>query len=83
MVIWRPSYSVPTCTVHLSGNPRWPHCRRRKGTSGFEDGTAHFLAIAALRHGFAAIARAGGMPAIRHHTAAITRFDALTILASV
>ena len=50
-------------------------CRRRPGAAGHEDGTAHFLAIAALRHGFAALERAGGLPAIELHTAAITRCE--------
>jgi len=48
-------------------------CRKREGAAGLEDGTASFLGIAALRHGFAAIERAGGFPAIDAHTSALTR----------
>ncbi len=48
-------------------------CRRRGGVEGLEDGTAHFLGIASLRHGFAAISRAGGFPAIEAHTCALAR----------
>lgn len=47
--------------------------RLRPGPAGFEDGTLPFLAIAALRHGFAAIERLGGMDAIQQRCQAITR----------
>lgn len=47
--------------------------RRREGAAGLEDGTSHFLGIAALRHGFAAIRRAGGFPAVDEHTSMLTR----------
>ena len=47
--------------------------RRREGAAGLEDGTTSFLGIAALRHGFAAIGRAGGFPAIEAHTGGLTR----------
>lgn len=49
--------------------------RRREGAAGLEDGTAHFLGIAALRHGFAAIRRAGGFGAIDTHTTALARYE--------
>lgn len=49
-------------------------CRRRTGAEGFEDGTAHFLGLAAVRHGFAAIASVGGFPAIHQHTQMVTRY---------
>lgn len=55
-------------------------CRRREGPAGFEDGTAHFLGIAALRHGFSLIQRLGGFPAIEAHTRALTRYTFTSIL---
>jgi molybdenum cofactor sulfurtransferase len=52
---------------------RWALHRRREGAAGLEDGTAHFLGIAALRHGFAAIRRAGGFPAVDDWTSLLAR----------
>jgi len=37
----------------------------------FEDGTVAFLGIAALKHGFSALHRVGGMAAIERHTAVL------------
>ncbi|KAK9867044.1 hypothetical protein WJX84_002335 [Apatococcus fuscideae] len=48
--------------------------RRRPGAEGFEDGTAHFLGLAAVRHGFAQIAAVGGFPVIQQHTHTLTRW---------
>ena len=48
-------------------------CRRRDGPIGLEDGTTAFLAIASLRHGFAAIRRAGGFQTISAHARAVTQ----------
>lgn len=48
-------------------------CRRREGAAGLEDGTAHYLGIAAVRHGFHQLASLGGFPAIGPHTQAVTR----------
>lgn len=47
--------------------------RRREGAAGLEDGTAHFLGIAALRHGYKAIRRAGGFPAVDAWTGLLAR----------
>lgn len=48
-------------------------CRRREGAAGLEDGTAHYLGIAAVRHGFHQLAALGGFPAIGNHTQSVTR----------
>ena len=48
-------------------------CRRREGAAGLEDGTAHFLGIAALRHGYAVIRRAGGFPAVNAWASLLAR----------
>lgn len=48
-------------------------CRRREGAAGLEDGTAHYLGIAALKHGFQQLHTLGGFPAIAAHTQAVTR----------
>ncbi|KAK9822750.1 hypothetical protein WJX74_003955 [Apatococcus lobatus] len=48
--------------------------RRRPGAEGFEDGTAHFLGLAAVRHGFAQIASVGNFSAIHRHTDMLTRW---------
>ena len=83
-------YSLPgtcTCTSSLSGVAHpfaWctlerllTHacCRLRPGAAGFEDGTSAYLAIAALRHGFAQLQRVGGFPAIAQHTCSLSRCD--------
>ena len=47
--------------------------RLRPGAAGFEDGTSSYLAIAALRHGFAQLQRIGGFPAISQHTCSLSR----------
>lgn len=47
--------------------------RRREGAAGLEDGTAHYLGIAALTHGFRQLASLGGFPAIACHTQVVTR----------
>ncbi|KAL3136431.1 hypothetical protein ABBQ38_005687 [Trebouxia sp. C0009 RCD-2024] len=47
--------------------------RRREGAAGLEDGTAHYLGIAALSHGFRQLASLGGFPAIARHTQIVTR----------
>ena len=47
--------------------------RRREGAAGLEDGTAHYLGIAAVSHGFRQLASLGGFPAIACHTQAVTR----------
>ena len=62
------------CWEYVS-TPIWSMfvCRRRDGAIGFEDGTTAFLAIASLRHGFAAICRAGGFQTISDHVRAITQ----------
>lgn len=49
-------------------------CRRREGAAGLEDGTAHYLGAAAVRHGFKQLASVGGFPAIKQHTDAVTRW---------
>ena len=66
---------------HLCLNQHHPSvtCRRRDGPIGMEDGTTAFLAIASLRHGFAAIRRAGGFQTISAHTRAVTQC-AVTLL---
>ena len=48
--------------------------RRREGPAGFEDGTASYLGIAALPHGFRLLQRLGGFGAIHAHTQQLTRF---------
>lgn len=47
--------------------------RSREGPAGFEDGTASYLGIAALPHGFGLIQRLGGFGAIHAHTQKLTR----------
>lgn len=49
-----------------------------------ENGTAHYLGIAAVRHGFAQIRRLGGFPAVAAHTQAVTRWeDLIRFLAAI
>ncbi|KAL0035704.1 hypothetical protein WJX79_009780 [Trebouxia sp. C0005] len=55
--------------------------RRRKGAAGLEDGTAHYLGIAAVRHGFHQLAALGGFPAIGDHTQSVTRWFAQRLAA--
>jgi molybdenum cofactor sulfurtransferase len=50
------------------------HIRREGISEWFEDGTLPFLQIAALRHGFAAIDRVGGIEAIDKHTCCLARY---------
>ena len=59
-------------------------CRRREGAAGMENGTAHYLGIAAVRHGFAQIHRLGGFSAVAAHTQAVTRWaDLIRFLAVI
>ncbi|KAL0025505.1 hypothetical protein WJX77_007273 [Trebouxia sp. C0004] len=55
--------------------------RRREGAAGLEDGTAHYLGIAAVRHGFHQLAALGGFPAIGDHTQSVTRWFAERLVA--
>ena len=48
------------------------YCRRREGAAGLEDGTAHYLGIAAVRHGFHQLSALGGFPAVGDHTQSVT-----------
>lgn len=56
--------------------------RRREGAAGLEDGTAHYLGIAALSHGFRQLASLGGFPAIARHTQIVTRSASSSHLAT-
>ncbi|GAQ81349.1 molybdenum cofactor sulfurase [Klebsormidium nitens] len=53
--------------------------RRERLEEWLEDGTASFLGVAALRHGFDAVKKLG-MDNIRKHTAALTQFTARELL---
>ncbi|KAL0050843.1 hypothetical protein WJX82_008290 [Trebouxia sp. C0006] len=55
--------------------------RRREGAAGLEDGTAHYLGIAAVRHGFHQLAALGGFPAIGNHSQSVTRWFAQRLVA--
>ena len=47
--------------------------RRREGAAGMEDGTASYLGIAAIPHGFRQLERMGGFLSIERHANRIAR----------
>eukprot|EP00930_Biecheleria_cincta_P014758 TRINITY_DN12563_c0_g2_i1.p1 TRINITY_DN12563_c0_g2~~TRINITY_DN12563_c0_g2_i1.p1 ORF type:complete len:560 (-),score=62.74 TRINITY_DN12563_c0_g2_i1:127-1629(-) len=63
-------------SIRLAGVGRSPvddfQIFKHRTCERFEDGTVSFLGIAALKHGFAALDRVGGMKAIEKHTSALT-----------
>jgi molybdenum cofactor sulfurtransferase len=51
-----------------------PHRDLKAPNVAFEDGTMNFHGILALRHGFAALSRVGGMESIQRYLQGLTQF---------